>query len=120
MKVCVTSQGPDLNSSVDPRFGRAQYFLFVDTDSLEFEAIDNENINGTGGVGIQSGKVMADKGIECVLTGNIGPNASTTLSAAGIKFCLGVAGTVQEAVEQYKKGELVASQDPNVQSKSGL
>ena len=120
MKVCVTSQGPDLDSNIDSRFGRAPYFLFVDTDSLEFETLDNANATGTGGVGIQSGKVMADKGIECVLTGNIGPNASTTLSAAGIKFCLGVAGTVQEAVEQYKKGELVVSQDPNVQSKSGL
>ena len=119
MKVCVTSQGPDLDSNIDSRFGRAPYFLFVDTDSLEFETLDNANATGTGGVGIQSGRLMAEKGIECVLTGNIGPNASDTLKAAGIKFCLGATGTVRETVEKYQKGGFSISKDSNVQSKSG-
>ncbi len=119
MKVCVTSQGVDLDAAVDSKFGRAQYFVVVDTESFDFELIDNANINGTGGVGVQSGKLMADRGVECVLTGNIGPNASDTLNAAGIKFCLGATGTVRETVEKYRKGGFSASQDSNVQSKTG-
>ncbi|MDD3374333.1 MAG: NifB/NifX family molybdenum-iron cluster-binding protein [Candidatus Omnitrophica bacterium] len=119
MKVCVTSQGVSLESAVDPRFGRAQYFLIVDTDSLEFEVLENANAAGTGGVGVLSGRLMADKGVECVLTGNIGPNASETLNAAGIKFCLGATGSVKEAVEKYKEGNFSITQDPNVESKSG-
>ena len=120
MKICITSQGKDLDSAVDPRFGRAQYFLAVDVDSLNFEVIENQNANGTGGVGIQTGRLMAEKGIECILTGNIGPNASQTLQAAGIPFCLGATGTIREAVEQYKQGKLSPSSGPNVDSKSGL
>ncbi|MDP8266927.1 MAG: NifB/NifX family molybdenum-iron cluster-binding protein [Candidatus Aceula meridiana] len=119
MKVCVTAQGDNLQALVDPRFGRAKYFLAVDVDSLDFEVIENVNAQGTGGVGIQSGRLMADKGVECVLTGNIGPNASDTLKAAGIKFCLGATGTVLEAVEKYKKGEMTLSEGSNVDSKSG-
>lgn len=119
MKICITSEGSTLESKVDPRFGRAKYFLVVDVDSLDFEVIENANATGSGGVGIQSGRLMAEKGVECVLTGNIGPNASDTLNAAGIKFCLGVSGSVKEAVAQYKEGKLSLSGGPNVDSKSG-
>ncbi len=48
MKVVVTASGPDLNSPVDPRFGRCQYFIFVDPDSLQFEAFENENVTASG------------------------------------------------------------------------
>jgi len=54
MRICVTSQGDNLDSTVDPRFGRCQYFIIVDTDSLEFKAIENPNVSGMGGVGIKS------------------------------------------------------------------
>jgi predicted Fe-Mo cluster-binding NifX family protein len=42
MKVCITSQGDTLEASVDPRFGRCQYFIFIDTETDSFEAIANE------------------------------------------------------------------------------
>lgn len=120
MKICVTSQGNNLESPVDPRFGRCQYFIIVDPETLEFEAVENSSISVGGGAGIQSGQLMVNKGIEVVLTGNVGPNAFSTLQAAGIKIIVGVAGMVKEAVEKYKKGELKITEGPSVGRKFGL
>ena len=41
MKIAVTSTGQDLDSPVDPRFGRAAYILIVDADILDVEVLDN-------------------------------------------------------------------------------
>ena len=120
MKICVTSQGDNLDSQVDPRFGRCQYFIIVDTDTSEFEAIRNPNIGAMGGAGVQSGQLVAGKNVKAVLTGNIGPNAFQTLQAAGIEVIAGVSGSVKEAVEKYNKGELKPNQGPSVNSKFGM
>jgi predicted Fe-Mo cluster-binding NifX family protein len=120
MKICVTSQGNSLDSEIDPRFGRCEYFLFVDKNSLQFEAIQNPNIDATGGAGIQSGQLVATKDVEAVLTGNVGPNAFETLKAAGIDVVTGLSGSVKEAIAKYKKGEVEATQGPSVSSKFGL
>ena len=120
MTICVTSEGKTLDSRVDPRFGRCQNFIFVDPDSLAFEAVENPNLAQTGGAGIQSGQLMASKGVKAVLTGNIGPNAYQTLTAAGIEIYTGVSGSVKEAVEAYKSGRLEKTQFPSVASHSGM
>ena len=119
MKLCVTSQGSDLEAAVDPRFGRSPYFLIVDTDTGAFEAIPNPNVAGMGGVGIQAGQLMADQGVQALLTGHVGPNAFRTLAAAGIDVITGVSGAVGEAVARYKKGQLSAAGGPNVDPKFG-
>ena len=120
MKICVTSDGNSLDSNVDPRFGRCRYFIFADTDTLAFEAIQNPNIEAMGGAGIQSGQFVAGKGVKAVLTGNVGPNAFQTLQAAGIDVITGISGAVKEAIEKYKKGEFKSTQGPSVSSKFGL
>lgn len=120
MKICVTSEGNSLDSKVDPRFGRCQYFIIVDTDTLQFEPIQNPNIEAMGGAGIQSAQLVASKQIKAVLTGNIGPNAFQTLQAAGIDIFTGASGTVREAIEKYKKGEFKLTQKPSVGSKFGM
>lgn len=106
MKICVTAAGSGLDARVDPRFGRCQYFTIVDPDTMEFESTENASIAASGGAGIQSAQFIANQGVEFVLTGNVGPNASTTLQAAGIKVIIGVSGTVREAIEAYKNGKL--------------
>jgi predicted Fe-Mo cluster-binding NifX family protein len=120
MKICITSQGDNLDADVDPRFGRCKYFIFVDTDTLEFEATQNPNLEAMGGAGIQSGQLVAGRQVKAVMTGNVGPNAFQTLQAAGIDIITGVSGTVKEAIEKYKKGEVKPSQSPSVSSKYGL
>jgi len=120
MKICITSQGDSMDAQVDPRFGRCPYFIIADTDTPEFEIIQNPNVTGTGGVGIQSGQLMSERKVEAVLTGNVGPNAFRTLETAGISVITGVSGSVQDAVGKYKKGELKQAGDPSVDPKSGI
>lgn len=120
MKICVTSEGETLDAKVDQRFGRCRYFLFIDPETMDFEAVLNQNADGMGGVGIQSGQFIAEKQEAVVLTGHVGPNASQTLEAAGISVVLNVSGTVREAVESFKRGELKSSKGPNAKEKSGM
>ncbi|MBN1354381.1 MAG: NifB/NifX family molybdenum-iron cluster-binding protein [Candidatus Omnitrophica bacterium] len=120
MKVCVTSEGDKLESRVDPRFGRCQYFVIVDTETLQFDVVKNPNIDAAGGAGIQSGQLIAEKNVKSVLTGNVGPNAFQTLQAAGVEVITGISGTVKEAVEKYKKGGLKPTGGPSVGSKFGI
>lgn len=109
MKVAVSSTGPDLNSQVDPRFGRCQYFVIVDTDTKNAKAIQNTAANLSGGAGIQAAQLVAQTGAKTVLTGSLGPNATRALAAAGLDTALGMSGTVKEAVEQFKGGKAEVS-----------
>ncbi|OQX52867.1 MAG: dinitrogenase iron-molybdenum cofactor biosynthesis protein [Candidatus Omnitrophica bacterium 4484_213] len=120
MKICITSQGDNLESFVDPRFGRCLHFIIIDPETLEFEAVQNPSLVAGGGAGIQSAQLMVDKGVEAVLTGNVGPNAFATLQTAGIKIISGVRGKVSEAIEKYKKGELKPTDNPSVDRKFGM
>lgn len=119
MKIAVTSTGDTLDSQVDPRFGRAAYFIIVDTETLQFEAVSNENVQAAGGAGVNSAQNVAQTGAEAVLTGNCGPNAERTLKAANVKLYTGVSGTVKEAVEAFNTGKLTEAQGPNVESHFG-
>ena len=119
MKICITAQGNTLKDAVDPRFGRCQYFIIVDSDTEEFEAFKNPNIDSSGGAGIQSGQLIAEKNAQAVLTGNIGPNAFKTLHAAGVNIFTGVTGTIKEAINKYKNDEYKTTNGPSVDSHFG-
>lgn len=120
MKIAISSTGPTLDDSVEMRFGRCAYFVVIDPETMEFEAIQNPNIAAGGGAGIQSAQMMSDKNVTVMLTGNCGPNAFRTFGAAGIQVITGVSGTVRKAVEQYKAGTLKPTDAPNVQSHFGM
>ena len=116
MKVVVTSQGSDLNSQVDPRFGRAKSFIVVDTETDEFSVHDNtQNRGAAQGAGIQAGRTVVDLGVAAVITGNVGPKAFTTLQAGNVNVYLGASGTVKEAVEKFKAGQLKGAEKANVE-----
>jgi predicted Fe-Mo cluster-binding NifX family protein len=120
MKIAVSATGTTLDAMVDPRFGRCQYFIYVDPETLGFEAVDNSNSPAGGGAGISTAQSLAAKKVEAVLTGNCGPNAYQVLSAAGIKVITGITGTVKDAIQSYKTGKFTASSQPNVSDHFGM
>lgn len=120
MKVVVSSTGMELKSSVDPRFGRCQFFLVVDMDTMEYRAAPNTAGASTGGAGIEAAQMVVDMGVSAVLTGNIGPNAHRALNAAGIKVYVGAAGTVSESIERFKRGELTEAGNATVPGHFGM
>jgi len=120
MTIAITATGPTLEASVDSRFGRCPYFLIVDTDSLDVEPVENPNLVLGHGAGIQSAQLMAQRGVQFVLTGNCGPKAYQTLSAAGIGVIAGCGGTVTDVIEQFKAGQLGRASGATVASKFGV
>jgi len=105
-KICVTASGADMDSPANPRFGRCGYFIMVDSETMDFQAISNEAAMASGGAGIRAAQLVAAQGAEVVITGAVGPNAHPALTDAGIKIVTGTFATVRDAVEAYKKGTL--------------
>ena len=113
MKVAVSSVENHLDSLVDPRFGRAAYFLIVDTNSLNYEMVPNPNVNAMGGAGVQSAQLVINKGAQAVLTGRCGPNAFHVFNSAGIKIYEGVEGSVREVIMAFQDNQINPSKAPS-------
>jgi predicted Fe-Mo cluster-binding NifX family protein len=116
MKITVSSQGKELDSSVDPRFGRAAQFILYDTETASYEVVSNaQSLNAAQGAGIKAAEAISSLGAQVLITGHCGPKAFETLSAAGIEIVLGAEGcTVSQALEKYKAGQLKASGSSDV------
>jgi predicted Fe-Mo cluster-binding NifX family protein len=117
MKICITTKGSQLDSPIDPTFGRAQTFLFIDSETQAIEAV--VNTPGAHGAGVQAAQLMVEHGATVVLTGNVGPNAFQGLSAAGIAIHIGAKGTAQDALAAYEAGTLQSPAGPTSQGHGG-
>jgi len=116
MKIAISTKDTDLDSLVDPRFGRAQSFVLLDTDSGESTGHNNAvNLNALQGSGVQAAQSIIRLGADIVLTGHIGPKAFSTLQAAGVNIHTGISGTARDAVEQWRAGKLEAVDEATVQ-----
>lgn len=121
MKIAVSASSSRLDSPVDPRFGRCPYYLIVDPETMNFEAVENPHVGASSGAGIQAAQFVAQRNVEAVLTGSCGPNAFQTLKAAGVKVVVGVTGTASEAVRKYASGgEYREADGPDVPAHSGM
>jgi predicted Fe-Mo cluster-binding NifX family protein len=121
MKICVTAAASGIDAPLDPRFGRCPFFVVVNLDSMSDESIANSNINATSGAGIQAASEVAKLGASALITGNLGPNAMQTLKAANIDvYQHQGGGSVRDAVEKFKQGELSRMEEPTVLAHSGM
>ncbi len=113
MKLVITASAPDIEAAVDPRFGRGAYFVVVDSESLQWEAHENQAVNASGGAGSQAAQFLAQLGAEAAISGDFGPNAYIALAAAEIKmYLLGTSKTVREAVANLAAGTLTEVHAP--------
>jgi len=116
MKVAVSTQGKDINSVVDARFGRTLGFIIYDTESDNWEFLDNSQVlNAPHGAGIQATRHVVDAGANIVITGHLGPNAFKALSAAQVEAYTFKGGSVKEAIDSFKNGDLQSLNNSDVE-----
>jgi predicted Fe-Mo cluster-binding NifX family protein len=116
MKIAISAKGNELSSLIDPRFGRAAFFIIYSTEDGSYEAISNEeNASAPQGAGVQAAQSVTSKQVDWVISGNMGPKALSALRAAGVKIASWHEGTVKEAVMLAQKGELKEISGANVQ-----
>ena len=120
MKLAVTANGTDLDAQASPIFGRCPTYIFVDTETMAFEAVENPAIGAPGGAGIQAAQFVVERGAQAVVSGNIGPNAFGVLPSAKLPVYVFRGGTVREAVEAYKSGELTVSGGASAKAHAGM
>ncbi len=103
MLIAVTSTGDTLDALVNERFGRCQYFLIVDPDTMKFEAVPNSAEQAQGGAGPKAAEIIINKGVNILLTGHVGDKAETALKRGNIKIIDGLTGNlkIKDAVNSY-------------------
>jgi len=120
MRVVVSANGVDLDASASPVFGRCPIFVFVDVETMTFEAVENPALAAPGGAGIQAAQFVTERGAEAVITGNVGPNAFGVFQAAGVPVYQFAGGTVREAVEAHRNGQLAAAGGASARAHAGM
>jgi predicted Fe-Mo cluster-binding NifX family protein len=120
MKVAISTNGKNLESTIDERFGRCRYFLIVETDNMHYDVVENTYADLSTGAGIQAAGFIGSKGVETVITGNCGPKAMQVFAATDIKLILGQRGVIKEVVETFKRGELSPLTREKVSEKAGV
>lgn len=115
MIIGLSSKGDSLDSEIDPRFGRAAWFVIYDTENDRHESLNNTvNSRAAQGAGTQTVETLSKSGARSVITGHCGPNAHRALTAAGITVYTGARGTVREAIDLFRKGGFDPADSPDV------
>jgi predicted Fe-Mo cluster-binding NifX family protein len=107
MKIAITAQQGLPESPVDPRFGRAKYFVIYDDVAQSYEAVDNvQNVQAAQGAGIQAASTIVNAGCSVLISGHCGPKAFAALDRANVKIYTVSKGTVKETVDSFKNNAL--------------
>ncbi|MFH1436866.1 MAG: NifB/NifX family molybdenum-iron cluster-binding protein [Pseudomonadota bacterium] len=120
MKIAISSDGKSLNDSIDERFGRCRYFVIVDPENLEFDAVGNPGHRAMNGAGPLAASIIMNMGVQAVVTGKLGPNAHETLKAAGIKVFTGASGRVRDGINQLDQSSLQEASGPTAPRHGGM
>jgi predicted Fe-Mo cluster-binding NifX family protein len=101
MKIAVSATGGSIHARVEERFGRAPYYVIVDSETMRFGLVSNPSVTSEHGSGPEAASLLHDRGVAVVVTGGVGPNARQALAAFGIKLVEAASGTVEEAVRAF-------------------
>lgn len=106
MKIAISAKGKITDDSLDPRFGRCEYFQIYDTEVKSIKIVNNKGIEASGGAGIAAANQLIDEGADVVITGSLGPNAFEIIEKAEIKAYKGDNMSIAAAIEKYSNNEL--------------
>lgn len=108
MKIAISSTGKDIKGNVSNVFGRCPYFVIAEIKDQKIEkteSIKNESTDQMSGAGISTAQLMAEKNINVVITGNVGPRALDVLRQFNIEVYFGE-GTIKEVLQEFISGKL--------------
>jgi predicted Fe-Mo cluster-binding NifX family protein len=108
MKIAVSSTGKDIESNISDVFGRCPYFIIAEIEGekiKETEAVKNESTDQMSGACISAAQLMADKNVNAVITGNVGPRALDVLRQFNIEI-YSCDGTVKAVLQAFIDGKL--------------
>jgi predicted Fe-Mo cluster-binding NifX family protein len=109
MKIVLTTTSPNIQTALDPRFGRGAYLVTLDTDTQVWEAHENPGVNASGGAGIMAAQFVAAQGAQAVLSGDFGPHAFAALQAAKVTMYLyGDSQSPLDAIDRLQARQLQA------------
>jgi predicted Fe-Mo cluster-binding NifX family protein len=120
MRIAVSSTGTELDARLSPVFGRCPTYLFVDSETMQFESMPNPAMSASGGAGIQAAQFIVSQGVQAVISGNLGPNAFQVLAAAGVTMYTADGGTAREAVKALLAGRLARVSAATAAAHSGM
>ena len=119
LTVCA-SEEKSITSPVSQVFGRARNFVFIDTDTLQIDVIENPALNEGGGAGIKAAQFVVDRGAQAVIAGNFGPNAFQVLNAAEIP-CYSVDEiSIENALESIRNNTLLPLNTASAKAHAGM
>jgi predicted Fe-Mo cluster-binding NifX family protein len=107
MKVCITAQGATPDAKVEERFGRAPYFILMDSETEAFEAVANPFADGAGGVGPKAAQLILNHQVAVLISGLLGGNAKAVFESAGVSmYIYRSGGSVRDALKEFKNNTL--------------
>lgn len=121
-KIAVATQQGGLEDQVSSVFGRCQTFTFVDFEGSEIKNVEveqNQYADAMGGSGIQAAGFVANRGVEAVLVGDVGPNVTSVLNQSGVEIFSASGMKVKDAIHKYLDGDLQSISQKNPPTTSG-
>ena len=112
MYIVIPANGADLDAPASPIFGRCQNFIFVDPETLDFEALPNPALSAAGGAGVQAAQTVLQHGVKAIIAPSLGPNAFRVIQAAGVPAYQQLGATVREVVAAFNAGHLSRLESP--------
>jgi len=108
VKIAVSSTGKHFNGKVSEVFARCPYFVIAEIKDGKIEkneAIENKSTDQMSGAGISAAQLMAEKNVNAVITGNMGPRAFDVLKQFNIEVYYGN-GVIKEVLQEFIDNKL--------------
>ncbi|MCF7862283.1 hypothetical protein K9M79_08665 [Candidatus Woesearchaeota archaeon] len=104
MRIAISAESKDMDSLIDQRFGRCNYFLIIE-DKRMIDAVENEGASQGHGAGTRAAQQLGELDVKKVITGDVGPKAADVLNHLNIDV-YHASGSARKALEEFENGNL--------------